>query len=76
MTTTTKLFNQVRMAEGDDKIVGLSKKKQSLRRRMWRKLQLGGKGRGRESKGIICCDEKVVIWEVSFFCYQTRQSGP
>ena len=24
-------------------------------------------GKGRASKGICCCDRKVVIWEFSFF---------
>ena len=28
---------------------------------------MGGKGRGRASKGICCCDRIVVIWEFSFF---------
>ena len=28
---------------------------------------MGGKGRGRASKGICCCDRKVVIWEISYF---------
>ena len=32
---------------------------------MWRKLKIGGKGRGKVSKGICCCDRKVVIWEFS-----------
>ena len=59
MTTTTKLFNQVRMAEGDYKIVGLSKKKQSLRRRMWRKLQLGVKEEEGKVKGFFVVMKKL-----------------
>ena len=30
------------------------------------KLKIVGKGRGRSSKGICCCDRKVVILEFSF----------
>ena len=37
---------------------------------------MGGNGRMRASKGSCCCDRKDVISELSFFCYQTRQSGP
>ena len=54
------------MGEGEFKKVLWRGKKLSLRRRMWRKLKICCKGRGRASKGICCCDRIVVIWEFSF----------
>ena len=31
-----------------------------------------GKGRGSATKGICCCDRKVVIWEFSFFLLPSK----
>ena len=43
-----------------------------LRRRMVKKLKMGGKGRGSASKGICCCGRKVVIWEFVFLLLPSK----
>jgi hypothetical protein len=42
---------------------------------MWRKLKMGGKGKGRASKEICCCERKVVIEEFSFFLLPNKSEG-
>ena len=37
------------------------------------KLKTGGRGRGMASKGICCCDRKVVIWKLSFFLLPNKR---
>ena len=54
------------MGKGEGK-VGWRKEQVKFEKDDERKLKMGGNGRRRASKGICCCDRKVVISEFSFF---------
>ena len=56
----------------DFKKVRLSKEQEKFEKEDVENIKMGGKGRGRASKGNCCCDRKVVIWEFSFFLLRNK----
>ena len=55
-TKITKPFNEVKTGEGEFKNVRWREEPATFEKEDVRKLKTGGKGRGRESKEICCCN--------------------